>query len=224
MSQDEPNTDEAPNRTELLSSMTDDEPAPSTRRRFMTGVAGVAASLGFSGTASALDPTGKYALRERKLAYQSQRAVRTAFENHAEDLFADLEAEGVLESSPAELVTDERVDVSAFVAGDEPTAHLHVETETEEGRLTVNVEPEAGRRYALLRGEDGSATVFDPDQDATTSGCYYVTGCIGDGCTCTEYEVCCDTTTNTCYTDGTVGTCTYCTDCVNDNCEDVCGF
>lgn len=224
MKSDERDTDESVNRTELLSSMGDDEPTPSSRRRFMTGVAGVAASLGFAGTASALDPTGKYALRERERAYRPQSAVRTAFEDHAEDLFAELAAAGVLDASPAELVDKEGADVSALMVGDEPTAHLHVETETEEGRLTVNVEPEAGRQYALLRKEDGSATVFDTTQDATTSGCYYVTGCIGDGCTCTEYEICCDTTNNTCYTDGSVGTCSGCDYCVNDNCEDVCGF
>lgn len=224
MTQDERDPDDAPNRIELLSSMGDDESAPSTRRRFVTGVAGIAASLGFAGTASAIDPTGKYALHERKRAYQTQSAVRAAFEDHAEDLFDRLAEEDLLDASPAELVAEEGADVSAFMVGGEPSAHLHVETQTDEGRLTINVEPEAGRRYALLRDGDGSATVFDPEQDAETSGCYMVAGCIGDGCVCTDYEVCCDTTTNTCYTDGSIGTCSGCDYCVNNDCEDVCGF
>jgi hypothetical protein len=225
MPTNEPDRDDELNRTELLSAMRDEEsPTPSTRRRFVTGVAGVAASLGFAGTASALDPTGTYALRERERAYQSPSDVRAAFESHAEDLFAELAAEGLLDSSPAELLAEESADVSALMVGGEPTAHIHAEVETDEGRLGINVEPDAGRRYAILHEEDGSGTVIDPEKDASTTGCYLVAGCMGGGCVCTDYEVCCDTTTQTCYTDGTLGTCSSCQYCLNDNCEDICGF
>lgn len=211
-------------RTDLLTSLsTEDSPdEESTRRRFMAGAAAAAATLGFSGTASALDPMGGYALRERERAFADVETAHAAFRHHGEELLSHLADEEVLDETVETLLADETPDVSAFKMGDEPTAHLHVERELDEGRLGINVEPDTGRRYAVLVPDEGKATVFDPDSDVQPQ-CTAVAGCMGNGCTCPEYEVCCDIQRMTCYNNGKTGaTCSSCAKCTNDSCSDIC--
>lgn len=190
-------TSERTDRTDALDAVgAGDECSTPGRRSVLRGAAaGLAASLGLSGTAAALDPTGRYELRRLGRQYDVTSARRT-FRTRGRPVLDLLEERGHVEDADA-LADDLRV-TAVGVAGTR-TSRLEVTRELEDGKLVVAVEPEADRTYAVVDA-GGQRTILDPTADGDevdTSGCFVGTECMAVDTPCDSncqyYEVeCCD--------------------------------
>ena len=197
------------NRRDALESVRKKETAPD-RRGFLRGaVASVAAALGFSGTAAAIDTTGEYELR--KLQRQYKPMARQAAHDHGGELLELLAEHGYLTDGSIEEF--DRFGVSAWHVGDTATARIDGRLELADRQLSVSIEPETGRSYAvddagdgwtLLKvGVDGSLE----SRDVTTQGTVCLTNSLN--CSyCEEHDYSCED--DGCHVAPT-GTC--CSDC-----------
>lgn len=200
-------------RKDILSSVgTEAEETDTGRRSVLRGAAATAlATVGFTSTAAAVDPTGRLELDLVKRRYRSAEAKRAAVQQHGQELLGLLAERGYLDAADVgELVTSElqvfgrRVDGTA-------TAQIRT-TETLDGdEVVVAVEPEADRSYAVIDGDAGME-ILDPDadgDDVSTDGCLVGTACFSGGTcdsNCLYLEVyCCDD--GSCYTGSSQGCC-----------------
>lgn len=195
-------------RTDALDAVRADEGARTAARRSVLrgAVAGVAASLGLSGTAAALDPAGQHALRRVRTRYDDVAARRVFRERGSEVL--DLLAERG-HVADADALADDLV-VDGINAMGTPTARIEATREFEDGALVVAVEPEADRAYAIVDA-DGERTILDPsveENEVDTSACLRGTACLSsDVCdsNCQDREVeCCE---NDCFLGLSSGCC-----------------
>lgn len=183
-----------------------DQSTPGRRSVLRGAVAGVAASLGLTGTAAALDPTGQHVLRQVRTRYDDVSARRT-FRERGGDVLDLLAERGHLDDAEA-LAGDLVVD-GVFDQGT-PTARLEATRDLDDGRLLVAVHPEADRAYAIV-DVDGERTILDPSvegDEVDTSACIVGTECMSsDLCdsNCQTREVeCCE---NGCFLGSSSGCC-----------------
>lgn len=161
----------------------DDDPATPGRRSVLRGAAaGLAASLGLSGTAAALDPTSRYELRRIGARYDAPTA-RETFRTQGAELLDVLAERGHLED--ADGLTE---DLSTHVvsAAGTPTARIEATSDLEDGRVKVAVEPEADRAYAFVDTGDGR-TILDPSvegNEVDTSACVLGSACVATDTAC----------------------------------------
>lgn len=185
------------NRRDALATVRENaEQTSSNRRGFLRGVAAsVAAAVGLTGTATALDTTGRMELRLLRRRYEPN--VRTAARDHGGDLL-DLLAEAGHLSDGSMDAFDEH-GVGAWRVDDTPTARIEGRLEREDGKFSVSIEPETGRAYAVH--EDGADwTVFEVGDDGeltsratTASGWECLPESGTDYCdVCAEYPYTCD--------------------------------
>ena len=214
-------------RSNALKLLDDKGKRDTSRRGFLRGsLATVIGAAGFSGTASAVDSTGQFELRKVKRQYKSDAVARKALKAHGQDLFGQLVNRELLTNEEVDrLVAEQPVDVNGVIAADDmATALLRIETEIDQGKLHINVQPEASRQYAVLvsdRSKAEKVTVIDPsNQDSEAALCTYVTACLGSACACEEYNAAC--CPGSCYLDGTTGT-TCCNCATAQRCEYACG-
>ncbi len=201
------NESTGPDRREALDHLA--EPSDDgSRRGFLRGVAAsAAAAVGLSGTAAALDPTGEVALDQLREQYAAPGAASAALRSHGGDLLAALANRGYLaDGAPGEF--DDVVGNSLLV-GDTPTGHVMATTDVDGGTLTVVVEPENDRAYAvddsgdrwtLLKQRDGGVETAEVTPDG--SFCYSSSAvcfpcemhdyaCADGGCHIAPTGVCC---------------------------------
>lgn len=158
------------NRRKVLESVgCDGDEANTGRRSVLRSVAATAlATVGFTNTAAAIETSRTAELRFRRMQYRSTDSVRTAIETHGEDLLELLGDHGYLDSSVEELLGED-VTVRATRFGDTTTAHIEATKELADGKLTVIVEPERGRSYAVERTDGDVKTLrTDASGDSTT--------------------------------------------------------
>lgn len=212
---DETNTESGldDSRKDILGSVgTDAAETDTGRRSVLRGAAATAlATVGFTSTAAAVDPTGRLELDLVQRRYRSAEAKREAVQQHGEELLGLLAERGYLDAADVgELATSELRVVSRRVDGT-ATAQIRT-TETLDGdEVVLAVEPEAGRSYAVIYGDAGT-TILDPDadgDDVSTEGCLVGTACFAGGSCdsdCQYLEVyCCDD--GSCYTGTGQGCC-----------------
>lgn len=215
-------TDAEPtSRTDALDAV-GSEPDKSTpgRRSVLRGaVAGVAASLGLTGTAAAIDPTGRYHLRRLGRRYEAVDA-EGVFRARGREVLDLLEERGHVADADA-LAADLRT--TAVSVSGTPTGRIEATREFGDGDLVVAVEPEADRAYAVVR-EGGQRAILDPSvegDEVDTSACIVGPECMAVDTLCDSncqvYEVhCCE---NDCFL-GDAGSCCEGT-CISD-CTHVC--
>jgi hypothetical protein len=200
-------------RKDILSSVgTEGDETNTGRRSVLRGGAATAlATVGFTSTAAAVDPTGRLELDLVQRRYRSAEAKRGAVQQHGRELLGLLAERGYLDAVDVdELVTSELRVVGRRVDGT-ATAQIRT-TETLDGdEVVVAVEPEADRSYAVIYGDAGT-TILDPDadgDDVSTEGCLIGTACFaGSSCDsdCEYLEVyCCED--GSCYTGSYEGCC-----------------
>lgn len=157
------------------------ESAP-TRRSVLGAVGATMATAALSGVSAARGDSFR-ARRARALSlkadYQSRGDVAAALDEHAGDLLSDLADRGLLDAGDAgALDLGEPRSVEAYHAAIEQresavhvggveatdgtvTAHVSASVWTDQGRLSIHVQPEAGEAHAALRdGDDAGGTVF----------------------------------------------------------------
>lgn len=168
----------------------------SNRRNFLKTTFTLGASvLGTSATVGAgTSPIDRDVLQTTAREYYSTEQIRKALETHADDLLTELTDRGLLKSaSVSELPINSltRIDefgpdsegatVAGVVHDGEPMAKIQIRKQlSERNKLVVEVIPEEGRSYALLRtdtsAESGSTTsqtqVISPS--SCSSGCVLV--------------------------------------------------
>lgn len=156
-------------RSDALEMLSESESPTPERRSFLKGAAATGlATLGFTSTAAAIDPTGTVELKATHARYESQDAVRAAFETHAGELLGLLAQRGHLDGSVEELLGKE-VSTNATRVGDTATGHVEATTQLDDGELSVVVQPEIGRSYAVKRA-DGTTTLLEPEtEDGVTT-------------------------------------------------------
>lgn len=202
---------------------TTDDSGTTRRAVLRTAAAGAVAGLAAAGGASArtmVEPAD----------YADPIAAEAAFADHGEDLLSMLADEGLLaEGDVTELHTRRPTDIGAVAADAEGTALVYhrggrrfvSKRRVDGGTLSVTVEPEDGRAYAIFRPDDGSARrLFQPANDlaganldgdfGTTADCDCRNETCSDGsrleeCTscfcgtdCDEADKCCCTTDYSC--------------------------
>lgn len=103
-------------------------------------------------------------LRRVRAEYDDTEKVRTALETHATELIEKLANRDLLESDSISRLLNSEVIVSAVTVDGTPTAHIEMvkELSTNE-QLSVFVQPEVGRSYAIQKSSDGdtSATIYE---------------------------------------------------------------
>lgn len=206
--------DDTVNRSEALEMLETeaDEPTNHNRRRFLKGAASVAATLGFTGTAAAVDPTGQVELDLAKRPFETQAAAVGAVESHGQDVLDQLADHGYLDHSDAEAF---EWNVSAWRIDDTATARIDTEMDLDDGQLRVSVEPQTGRAYAVDTGGE-SWTRIDATGDVKPLDCTITYRCLdSSNCLyCEETEVCCDS--GGCFVGGGTGNCC-------SSCDSTCG-
>lgn len=155
------------------------------RRKFMKKAAAAGAV-----TLGATSATGSAVARSTPASPERTESLLAV---HGEEVLSLLEREGVLRDR-SELPTHAENDYSGVAKGDEGAAkfslsdgseQIHVVKEVDAGKLTVTVEPEKDRAFAILETDDGNVGynveqgVYDFDAQAD--------------CTCTN--ILCDSTT-----------------------------
>lgn len=217
-SNERPGETAAPDRRSVLQTALSGDRGASSRRGVVAGaVASVAAALGFAGTVAGMDPGRAARLRRVEMRYRSDAVALDTIRERGAAVLDLLASEGHLSRGDvAELGPPE---VNAIGSGGVLTGHLAARTDLDEGELTVVVEPEAGRQYAVLDRNDGTgSTVFDPaSDDGVQPVCDAGYACEGGGCVCEErvLQYC----NGTCYRyDRTGGSCTSCTACGSPAC------
>lgn len=206
-----------PDRRTVLQRTAGDGERTTARRSVLRGtLAAAAAAVGFTGAAAALDPSGGYRARQLRGRYSSRAAATAALESHGADVLDLLADEGYLAEASVADLADPEVNTVHGPDGD-LSAHVRTELRTDDARVSVVVEPEAGRQYAVVTFEDGGSTVYDPDTDDVEPQCIAGYGCDGGGCQCTSWEMrCCN---GYCYKDSVHGTCYDCSACATDPCQ-----
>lgn len=185
------------------------------RRNFLRATAASAlAAVGLTAPAAALDPEGRPALRHAANRYRDAATARRTVEREADDLLDLLAERGHLDEASVDSLDGFRV--SGRRVGDTATARISSVVERDGVRVTLAVEPEADRRYAVVR-DGGEPTVLDPaveDGEVEPSACMVGPSCVEDDSTsgCGDYDVhCCDTY---CYIDNYQGSCgDFCQSC-----------
>jgi hypothetical protein len=212
-----------------------------TRRSVLGAVGATMATAALSGVGAARGDSLQ-AKRARalslKASYGSRDAVAAALDEHASDLLSDLADRGLLDAGDASAldlgeprsVDEYRAAIeqrksAVHVGGVEATdgtvtAHVSTSVWTDQGRLSIHVQPEAGEAHAAFRdGDDGGGTVFrDSGGDVEPQPfCEYsCSDCQIENCSATSsyraYEEYCCT-----YSDGS-------TDCdpTGDPCDSCC--
>jgi hypothetical protein len=205
----------------------------SSRRGFLgrtlgavAGAVAAAAGASQSGAArTARGPAQQAYMRDLQRSYDAPE-VGFAVEQHADHLLADLADRDALDAASADaLAVDDLLDAGAYhgrvAAGTdaatvdavevdgEVTAHLTVSKPASDGRVTLHVQPEVGRSYAIHRPDEGRPELLDGETTASlcTTECSACSGCCTSVCFGGQVyeEVCCD------------GTCT-----IGEPCEDCC--
>lgn len=205
-----PSETAAPDRRSVLQTVTPDDGGTSSRRGVLAGaVASVAAALGFTGTVAGVDPGRVARLRRVERRYRSETAALDTIQDRGTDVLGLLAEEGYLaRGDVAELDAPE---VNAVETDGTATGHLAAATDVEGGQLTVVVEPEADRQYAILDLDDREEhTVFNPDLGGVQPRCPSGFGCEGGGCVCEEWEL--TYCNNTCHKYSQSGF--QCSDCI----------
>lgn len=178
----EPTDAEATSRIDALQAVRGDgdEGATPGRRSVLRGaVAGLAASVGLSGTAAALDPTPRYALRRIGARYDAPTA-RDAFRTRGAELLDLLAERGHVDDVEA---LAEDLETHAVHSAGTPTARIEATGELDDGQVKVAVEPETDRAYAFVDTGEGR-TILDPSvegNEVDTSNCI-----LGPACMATE--------------------------------------
>lgn len=211
------------NRSEIIGEIRNKgkQNTSSKRRGFLGAFAATAATVGFTGVASAVDPSGEieYSRQMQNVhrSYESDTAAREAIETYGEYLLNHLVEQGYIENPDISEFSG-GPEVATFDRDGEIVANVEVWKPVEEGRLHVITEPEAKRQYAILSRDDELNTISSDTESndvlvmdasdgdgvtvepqSTTLSCY----CIGGGdffCGCTEKNVVCDLRSQSCYT------------------------
>ncbi|MFD1647294.1 hypothetical protein [Haloarchaeobius litoreus] len=230
--------DEPMKKQELIGSMDDgsesvtEQPEDDifSRRKVLGGLSAGAASLGFTGIASAIDPTGDVTAEIRRQEiisqYQPEEDAIETVNEEASELLEYLRREGYIESADVAEVNHDRVQVytdNKPVPADgteeeaqEQRAHIHIRKETEDRTIGINVEPEVGRQYAVIiptteNSDEATVISITDGEIQSDDGCYYLDNACTTGvanCGCRERDVVCCTKTLDCYTNG--GSLRYC--------------
>lgn len=200
-------------RREILDSVGSDAEETNTgRRSVLRATAATAlATVGFTSTAAAIDPTGRVKLDLVQRRYRSLDAKRQAVQRHGRDLLELLAERGYLDAARVDELSTDRLTVAGRRVDGTATAHVRT-TETLDGdEVVIAVEPEADRSYAVIEGDSGTV-LLDPQADedeVDTDGCIVGTACFaGSTCdsNCEYLEVyCCDG--GSCYTGSYQGCC-----------------
>jgi hypothetical protein len=174
---------------------TDSQSTPS-RRRVLGAIGATAGAVAASGVASAADTAsfqaGLARAQEVKAGYGSSAAVEAAVEAHAADLTDQLADRGLLDAGDASALalaepTTSVAEYHAALDRGEPavhvdaletddgvlTAHISASVWTDQGRLSVHVQPGTGEAHAMLRDGDGGGTLFSDGDVGTAKDCWY---------------------------------------------------
>lgn len=200
-------------RRDVLASVGSDSTEPNTERRsILRGAAATAlATVGFTSTAAALDPTGRVELDLVERRYRSPEAKRTAVQRHGRELLELLTGRGYLDAADVDELTTGGLTVAGRRVDGTATAHVRASETLDGAEVLVAVEPEADRSYAVV--EEGSETlILDPQADedeVDPDGCLVGTACFATGgcdSNCQYLETyCCDD--GSCYTGTSQGCC-----------------
>jgi hypothetical protein len=135
----------------------------------------VSASQTSSLAVSNLTSREKDQLKTAKQPYNTPRAAKNAIRIHGKQLLNELKQRGVI-TSISELHTDKFISAKKYANGEDgmgiisyrfngvPTAHIHTSMETADQYLTVVVEPQLRRSYAILKesaDDPDSANIID---------------------------------------------------------------
>jgi len=190
-------------------------PSP-TRRSFFRGtIASVVGAVGFTGLAAAADPTGPAGVTQARQKFESQEVAATTVREQSQDVLDELVNHGFIESANIDRYLPDTIGISGVLTDNTPTAHLHTELVNVDREVSINVEPQVGRQFAVVSSEDvQEVTVVDPGGNSKDihPQCPAILACNGYGCTCPEYSVaCCG---SNCYFNGKTGNicsgCGYC--------------
>ncbi len=180
------------------------------KRTAATVSVGVGAS-GFTGSASAAPITERYA---------DPLQTESVFESNANDLLSMLSSEGVLETDDlyAELHTRRPMGVSDMASKKEGTAYVEAANRPDEmvsvrhvddGVLTVTVEPDTGRSYAIHDPDSEDAKyLFDVENGVRDVTIQCIKSCECSPYNCDSYaftEVCTFRCSTGEYTDSSCG-------------------
>ena len=209
-----PREDGTVSRSEALEMLEPEEKRPENpnRRRFLKGAASVAATLGFTGTAAAIDPTGTVELDLAKRPFERREAAVAAVETHGQAVLDELADHGYLDRPDA---TDLDWNVSAWRVDGTATAKIDSLLDLDDGQLRISVEPQTGRAYAVDTGGE-TWTLFEPSGEVRPLDCTITYRCLdSSNCLyCEETEVCCQS--GGCYVGGGTGNCC-------SSCDSTCG-
>lgn len=148
------------------------------RRSILSKVAvGAGTVVGMSGTAmgnteKSLDQQKYQRMIKR---FESNAAIKEAFETHAGDLMKTLSEKSIISSSSKSRLMDTEKAKSTLVGvieeDGQPTTHLQMSFDLESGTITEVVHAESGKSYAFYRPEGvdkNQPQIIDPEQDMTT--------------------------------------------------------
>jgi hypothetical protein len=179
--------------------------------------AAATATVGFGGLASL---SGSATAEPITQQYADPLQTEAAFEGHGGDLLSSLSAAGLLAS--ADPITELHIrrtaglaDVSANREGTACLAWSNGADEivsvrsVDDGVLTVTVEPETGRAYAVHNPDSADTKrLYDPDVGISSVEPEYVKGCDCSPYNCDSYvftEVCTYCVGSDCYTESSCG-------------------
>lgn len=171
--------------------------------------------MGFTGLAAATDPTGPAGVTQARQKFKSQETAITTVQERSQNLLEELAAHDFIESANINRYLPDTVEVSGVLTAKTPTAHLHAELANVDREIAINVEPQAGRQFAVVSSEEvDEVTVIDPGGSSSDiqPQCVATPVCNGYGCTCPEYNLAC--CRSNCYFNGRTGqTCSGCASC-----------
>lgn len=202
-------------RRDVLASVGSDSAETNTdRRSVLRGAAATAlATVGFTSTAAALDPTGRVELDLAKRPFESRDAAVAAVESHGQAVLDLLADHGHLDRADADALDWY---VSAWRVNGTATARIDSRTDLDGGQLRISVEPQNGRAYAVDSSGD-EWTIFDAETgEVRPMDCTITTACLDsfDCYTCEVTEICCDD--GGCHVGAGTGTCC-------SSCDTACG-
>lgn len=163
-----------------------EEPRRSFVQKLSVAVGGLFASI--PGVSKRVAANESPDLRKARKDYDSRKRVEAAIENHAGDLVKALASRDLLESESVSQLLGTDFTVSAVTVDGKPTAHIEIVKELSNGeRLSLFVQPQAGRSYAIQKSKDydTSASIYEfsaeddmlvsPECTAGGGACYNTT-------------------------------------------------
>lgn len=144
------------------------------RRNVLRMIGSSAAIAGGLGIGSAAGKQGEERNGRRKdleKKYRNERRVRRVVRYEAQEVLEELAERGIIGKPSIDIFDfdDESLDVNAVTTKDDvQTAHIRLSKTNAEYNLTLHVQPEAGKSYALVKSKDtGEEFAIMPSTEPT---------------------------------------------------------